>query len=40
MLKQNWVVQKISVIHSWTIAKLIVPITKQKTGLFAWEYTQ
>ncbi|MBE8969737.1 hypothetical protein IQ277_27010 [Nostocales cyanobacterium LEGE 12452] len=28
-LEQNWVAQKISVIHSWANSKLIVQIAKQ-----------
>ncbi|MGF1937708.1 MAG: hypothetical protein RM347_025515 [Nostoc sp. ChiQUE02] len=39
VLKQNWVTQKISLIHSWINTKLIVPITKQENW-FAWEHNQ
>ncbi|WP_335022862.1 hypothetical protein [Nostoc sp.] len=37
VLKHNWLIRKISPIHSWAKPKLIVPITKQKKW-FLWEY--
>ncbi|MDF5735578.1 MULTISPECIES: hypothetical protein [unclassified Nostoc] len=30
VLMHNWLTQKISVIHSWTKPKLIMPIAKQE----------
>ncbi|MEH2394949.1 MAG: hypothetical protein V7K21_25970 [Nostoc sp.] len=34
VLKRNWLIWKISAIHSWAKPKLIMPITKQKTALY------
>ncbi|MEI1375618.1 MAG: hypothetical protein V7K29_14405 [Nostoc sp.] len=37
VLKHNWLIRKISAIHSWAKPKLIMPITKQK-NCFICEY--
>ncbi|MEH2337149.1 hypothetical protein [Nostoc sp.] len=37
VLKHDWLIRKISAIHSWAKPKLIMPITKQK-NCFVWEY--
>ncbi|MEH2455591.1 hypothetical protein [Nostoc sp.] len=34
VLKHDWLIRKISAIHSWAKPKLIMPITKQKTALY------
>ncbi|MEH1889051.1 MAG: hypothetical protein V7K92_06110 [Nostoc sp.] len=34
VLKHDWLIRKISAIHSWAKPKLIMPITKQKIALY------